>query len=148
MTLAKSERIVIWGILIWTDSCKGPSTPPYIIRELLLKAAVPKPQIREDEGLSEEALACWGSLSPVYHDEQRCLCKLYNLENKCYMIAGLQGERLLTANAVKKVYDFIMRNREANELLITAYSRLLEKYPLKKETAAEMKKRSRGSHKE
>ena len=86
-----------------------------------------------------------GISTPVYHDEQRCLCKLYNHENECYMIAGLQGERLLTANAAKKVYDCIMRNRGANELLITAYSRLREKYPWKKKkkTSAE-KKRGRG----
>ena len=106
---------------------------------------MPKPQIREDEGLSEEeALACWGSLSPVYHEEQRCLCKLYNLDNKCYMIAGLQGERLLTANAAKKVYDFTMRNRGANALLIVAYSRLLEKYPVKKKKKIAAERREGG----
>ena len=82
---------------------QGPSTPPYIIKELPLKAAAPKSQIRKDEGLSEEeVLTCWGSLSPVFHDDQRCLCKLYNHENECYMIAGLQGESLLTANAAKR----------------------------------------------
>ena len=55
------------------------------------------------------------------------------------------GERLLTTNAAKKVYDCIMRNRGANELLITAYSRLREKHPgkKKKKTSAE-KKRGRG----
>ena len=127
---------------------KGPSTPPYIIRELLLKAAVSKPQTREDEGLSEEeALTCWGSLSTVYHDEQRCLCKLYNLENKCYMIAGLHGERLLTANAAKKVYDCTLRNRGANELLITAYTRLREKYPVKKKKIRLQLKRREGGGK-
>ena len=146
LTLARSERIVLWGLLIWTDSYKGPSIPAYIIRELLLKAAVPKSQAREDEGLNEEeALTLWGSLSSVFHNDQLCLCKLYNLANECYMIAGLQSERLLTANAAKKVYDCIMRNRGANELLIAAYSRLLEKYPVKKKKkTAAGQKRGRG----
>ena len=89
---------------------QGPPIPPYIIRELLLKAAVPKQQTREDEGLSEEeALLCWGSLLRTFHDDQLCLCKLYNNQNECYMTAGLQGEGSLTANAAKKVYNCIMK---------------------------------------
>ena len=67
------------------------------------------------------------------------------MANECYTIAGLQSERMLTANAAKKVYDCIMRNRCANELLIAAYSRLLEKYPVKKKKkTASGKKRGRG----
>ena len=59
------------------------------------------------------------------------------------MTAGLQGEGFLTANAAKKVYDCIMRNRDPDELLATTYSRLLSKYFRKKEIAAERKKKKR-----
>ena len=122
---SRAERIVMWGLHTWQLNY-GKLITPLIIRELLLKAAQVKQIQHHTEAELSASLRTWGGLCSGYHDDQLNLCKMYNNQNPCYMIGGLQNNSLLTERAASTIYTYIIYERAKGELLVSVYSRVYE----------------------
>jgi hypothetical protein len=121
----RGERIVTWGLYTW-ELNYGSQRVPLIVRELLLKAAHCKQaQPRSSLELSA-SLRLWGGLDCGYHNDQLNLCKMYNNQNSCYMIGGLQAGSPLTEDMASSICLHINKERVKGELLASAYSRIYE----------------------
>jgi hypothetical protein len=122
---SRAERIVTWGLHTW-ELNHGTQRIPLIIRELLLKAA----HCKQAQPCSPVELAAylrlWGGLGNGYHNDQLNLCKMYNNQNSCYMIGGLQAGSLLTETMASAICLHITAERVTGELLVSAYSRIHE----------------------
>jgi len=116
---------VTWGLYTWQLNY-GKLTTPLIIRELLLKAAQVKQIQHHTETELSASLRTWGGLCSGYHNDQLNLCKMYNNQNPCYMIGGLQNNSLLTERAASTIYTHIISERAKGELLVSVYSRIYE----------------------
>ena len=121
----RAERIVTWGLYNW-ELNYGMQRAPLIIRELLLKAASCK-QMQPCSSLELAAsLRLWGGLGSKYHKDQLNLCKMYNSQNSCYMIGGLQSGSLFTEMMASAICLHITTVRKKGELLVSAYARTYE----------------------
>ena len=100
----------MWGLYTWQLNY-GKLTTPLIIRELLFKAAQFKQTQHHTEAELSASLRTWGGLCSGYHNDQLNLCKMYNNQNPCYMIGGLQTNSLLTERAASTIYTYIISER-------------------------------------